>query len=217
MRFIQGTPQEAATDIAERLNKLLARKHSVLWLVSGGSNIAIQAMAMNMIPDNLSKNLTIIPVDERYGKYNHADSNSAAMRAAGFDPKHAEWIDILEDNVSLEDATQLLNNCIARKVAMDDYIFATLGMGEDGHTAGILPQSPALTTDEFAISYKGKDYTRITVGADTLAAHVDEAILCAFGKNKQKALQLLKTTDESRQIIPAMILHQIHDCTVYHD
>ena len=217
MRFIQGTPQVAATDIAERLNTLLAHKHSVLWLVSGGSNIAIQTMAMNMVPDNLSKNLTIMPIDERFGLYNHADSNTAAMRAAGFDPKHAEWIDILEDNGTLEQTTQLLNSYLAREVAIGDYVFATLGMGEDGHTAGILPQSPALTTADFAVSYKAKDYTRISIGADALTAHVQQVVLSAFGSNKHAALEHLKSKDESRQIVPAMILHQIHDCTVYHD
>ncbi len=217
MRFIQGTPQVAANDIAERLNKLLAHKRSVLWLVSGGSNIAIQTMAMNMIPDGLSKNLTIIPVDERFGPYSHAASNSAAMRAAGFDPKHAEWIDILENNQTLEQTTQLLNSYLAREVAIGDYIFATLGMGEDGHTAGILPQSPALTTADFAVSFKAPDYSRITIGADALTSHVQEAVLCAFGDNKRAVLQHLKSQDESRQIVPAMILHQINDCTVYHD
>lgn len=217
MRFVKGTPQEAAADIAKRLNELLANKRSVLWLVSGGSNIAIQTMAINMIPDKLSKNLTIIPVDERYGLYNHATSNSAGMRKAGFDPKHAEWIDILEQNLDLERTTHVYNEFLAREIAIDDYVFATLGMGEDGHTAGILPHSPALTSADFAVSYKASDFTRLTVCADTLAAHCDEVVLCTFGQNKLHALERLKHKDESRQIVPAMILHQIENCTVYHD
>lgn len=217
MRFVKGSPQEAATDIAKHLNGLLANNHSVLWLVSGGSNIAIQTMAMNMIPDKLSKNLTIIPVDERFGKYNHANSNSAGMRRAGFDPKHAEWIDILERNETLEQTTRLFNDFMAREVAINDYMFATLGMGEDGHTAGILPQSPALTSADFVVSYKAPDYTRITVCADTLSTHCNEVVLGAFGQNKLQPLERLKNRDESRQIVPAMLLHEIENCTVYHD
>lgn len=217
MRFLRGTPQEAATDIAKRLNGLLAGKRSVLWLVSGGSNIVIQTMAMNMIPDKLSKSLYIIPVDERFGHYNHTNSNSAAMRKAGFDPKHAQWIDILERDLNLEQTTQLLNDFVAREIAKDDYIFATLGMGEDGHTAGILPQSPALTSTDFAVSYKAPDFTRITLCADTITAHCNEVVLCAFGQNKLGALERLRNKNESRQIVPAMILHQVDNCTVYND
>lgn len=217
MRFVRATPQEAAAEIAKRLNELLSHKRSVLWLVSGGSNIIIQTMAMNMIPDKLSKTLTIIPVDERFGPYNHAGSNSASMRKAGFDPKHAEWIDILEQNGDLEQTVHLYNEFMAREIAIDDYIFATLGMGEDGHTAGIMPHSPALTSTDLAIGYKAPDFTRLTVCADTLTAHCSEVVLCAFGQNKLNALERLKNKDESRQIVPAMILHQIDDCTVYND
>ena len=217
MRFIHGTPQEAATEIAKRLNALLASKHSVLWLVSGGSNIAYQTMAMNMIPDQLSKNLTIIPVDEHFGRYNHANSNTASMRKAGFDAKHAEWIDILERNIDINQTTRLYNDFLARKIAAGDYIFATLGMGKDGYTAGILPRSPAITSSDFAVGYNARDYPRITMCADTLTAHCDEVILSAFGQNKLPALELLKNRDESRDILPAMILHQIDNCTVYQD
>lgn len=217
MRFIKGTPQVAAADIAQRLHELLASGQSVLWLVSGGSNIVIQTMAMNLVPDKLSKNLTIIPVDERFGPYNHPHSNTAGMRKAGFDPKHAEWIDILEENLDVTQTTQVFNNFLAREIAMDHYIFATLGMGKDGHTAGILPHSPALSSTDFAISYKAFDFTRITVCADTLTAHCSEVILSAFGKNKISALERLKNQDESRQIVPAMVLHQINECVVYSD
>lgn len=217
MKFVHGSPQEAATDIAKRLNELLASGRSVLWLVSGGSNMPVQTMAMNMIPDKLSKHLYIIPVDERFGPYNHKDSNTGAMRKAGFDPKHAQWIDLLEQNFSLAQTTQLFNDFLAREIAKEDYIFVTLGMAEDGHTAGILPQSPALTSTDFAVGYKAPDYTRITVCADTLAAHADEVVLCAFGQNKLSTLERLRNKDESRQILPAMILHQIENCTVYHD
>lgn len=217
MRFVKGSPQESATNIAQRLNELLAANRSVLWLVSGGSNIAIQTMAMNMIPDKLSKNLTIIPIDERFGPYNHVKSNSAMMRKAGFDPKHAEWIDVLEQNTDLQKTAHLYNDFLAREIAINDYFFATLGMGEDGHTAGILPHSPALDSTDFAMGYNATDCPRVTMCADAISAHCTEVVLNAFGKNKKHALERLRHKDESRQIIPAMILHQIDNCTVYHD
>lgn len=217
MRFIKGTAEQATEAIADRLIKLLSTGHSVLWLVSGGSNISIQTEAMQKIPEDLTRKLTIMPVDERYGPYNHTYSNAAQMRRSGFEPKRAEWIDILEGSESLEDTTRLLNDYMARKIAVDDYIFATLGLGAEGHTAGILPHSPALHCTDFVVSYKADDFIRITLCADTLAAQCDEAIVSAFGETKHQALQKLADSQDDRDSWPGDLLHEISNCTVYND
>ena len=217
MRFIKEGSEEAASHIAERIRTLLASGKSVLWLVSGGSNIPIQIAAMQQIPDSLSKDLTIMPVDERYGPYNHRDSNATQLRKNGFDPKHAECVDVLEDNLDMTDTVQLFNNYFAREVAMGDYIFATLGMGADGHTAGILPHSPALASTDFAIGYKARDFERITLCADAIATHCDEVVLCAFGESKVSALHRLAEHDDQRQAVPAILLREVKNCTVYND
>lgn len=217
MRFIKGSSDDAAKYIAERIRTLLANDKSVLWLVSGGSNTFIQTEAMTMIPDSLSKNLTIMPVDERYGPHNHPNSVSAQLRKANFDPKHAEWVDILEESLDLDGTIRLINQLIAREIAMDDYIFATLGMGADGHTAGILPHSPALSCTDFAMYYKGPDFMRITLCADTIAAHCDEIVLSAFGKKKHNALHKLAETDDQREVVPAMLLKEVRNTTVFND
>lgn len=217
MRFIKATKEQATRYIAERLRTLLASDKSVLWLVSGGSNVELQVAVMERIPDSLSKNLTIMPVDERYGPYNHPDSNCAQMRRAGFESKHAECVDILEEDRSADDTVKLLNDFIAREIAIGDYIFATLGMGPDGHIAGILPHSPALSQSELVTHYKAADYERITLCADTIAQHCDEVVLCAYGAAKKKALHRLAERDDQRQAVPAMLLKEVEDCTVFND
>lgn len=217
MRFIEGNTSEATGYIAKRLTTLLSSGKSVLWLVSGGSNIAIQTAAMVNVPANLTHNLTILPIDERFGPYNHPDSNMAKLRRAGFDPKFSEWIDILEDNPTVEQATELLGDLLAREIAIDDYFFATLGMGDDGHTAGILPNSPALNVLDLVTHYNGGDFERITVCADAIIAHCKEVVLSAYGGGKAKALQNLAKGPDNREQMPVNILHDINDCVVFND
>lgn len=217
MRFIIGSAEDAAKHIAERLRTLLASGKSVLWLVSGGSNVFIQTAAMDMVPDSLSKNLTIMPVDERYGKYNNPNSVTTKLRKAGFDPKHAEWVDILEENLDPDETVSRFNQLLAREIAIGDYFFITLGMGADGHTAGILPHSPALLNSDMAIYYKGHDFARITLCADTIAQHSDEVVLSAFGDEKHDALHKLAGKDDQREVVPAMLLREVHNTTVFND
>lgn len=217
MRFIKGTPSDAAAHIADRLQTVLGEGRSVLWLISGGSNIDIQISAMKQLSEDATRHLTIMPVDERYGPYNHLNSNAAQMRRGGFEPKRAEWIDILEPDESVQAATRLLNDYVARKVAGGDYVFATLGIGADGHTAGILPYSPALASTDFAITYQGPDYQRITLCADALVLHCDEVCVCAFGASKQPVLAKLIEGDDERDKRPADLLRGITNCTVYND
>lgn len=217
MRFVKGSPEVAAQHIAKRLFTLVKEGKSVLWLVSGGSNAPIQTMAMDLVPDYLSKHIAIIPIDERWGPYNHPESNTAKLRKAGFDPKHAEWIDLLEENLSPADTAKLLNDFMAREIGVNDYIFATLGMGPDGHIAGILPHSPALHRSDLAIYYKANDFTRITLCADAIAAHCNEVVLSVFGKSKTNAIEALASRDDQRENVPVMILKEIDNCTVFND
>lgn len=217
MRFIKGSPEEAIKHISKRLRSVLSGGQPVLWLISGGSNIPIQKAVMDNLPDELTTLLTIMPVDERVVPYNHADSNTAQLRRAGFNPKHAEWIDILEEDLSPGELINLYKDCLARKIASDACIFMTLGMGTDGHIAGILPNSPALLSTELAVYYKVTDYKRITLCADTIAAHCDEAVLCAFGDAKHIALKQLYKHSDNREQVPAMLLYEVSNCTVFND
>lgn len=93
----------------------------------------------------------------------------------------------------------------------------TLSMGTDGHIAGILPNSPALLSTELAVYYKGSDCKRITLCADTIAAHCDEAVLCAFGEAKHAALKQPYKYSDNREQVPAMLLYGVSNCTVFND
>lgn len=118
MRFIKGSPEDAVKNISKRLLSVLSSGQPLLWLTSGGSDIPIQKAVMDNLPDDLTTILTIMPVDERVVPYNHADSNTTQLRRAGFNPKHAEWIDILEEDLSPSETINLYKDCLARRLLL---------------------------------------------------------------------------------------------------
>lgn len=192
----------------------------VLWLVSGGSCVGPQVKIMEKLretlPDALSL-LTVLPVDERYGEYGHQDSNSQQMRQAGFSPGSAAWIDVLSEHLPMPETVERYSQLASEAFASADVVTATLGMGADAHTAGILPGSPAVTdTVSTALGYTWSDYERMTLGIPMLL-NINRVWLLAYGEGKKEALKRLQHNEEPIEKLPAKILYDIADVTVYND
>ena len=219
MKFVTENSEYAIDNISSSLVNALANG-TVLWLTSGGSAITVQVEIMKHLRENASDGLgelTILPVDERYGEYGHENSNSTQMRAAGFEPGDATWYDVLEKNLPMSETishyTELAENAFATATT----VVATLGMGPDAHTAGILPGSPAVTdTTSTVVGYSWSDYERITLGIPMLLK-IDSAFLLAYGEAKKEALERLRKNEEPVEELPAKILYDISDVTVYND
>lgn len=220
MRFVKNDGGKAVSDLVGLITDQLNSGQKVLWLVAGGSCIPAQTQAMAQlcrIASNTIQNLTILPVDERFGVYGHENSNSAQMRAAGFEPGDATWYDVLENNLPMSETishyTELAENAFATATT----VVATLGMGPDAHTAGVLPGSPPVTdTTSTVVGYSWSDYERITLGIPMLLK-IDSAFLLAYGEAKKEALERLRKNEEPVEELPAKILYDISDVTVYND
>lgn len=220
MIFSRIQQADAATHSAYTIQNELAKDRTVLWLVSGGSAIPIQVAIMQRlaveVPAKLA-NLTILPIDERYGLASHADSNSEQMRQAGFEPGPAKWFDILQGGGSLRETLERYEALVEDSFAQAKTVIATFGLGADGHTAGILPDSPAaLDSAATVIGYDWSDFKRMTLGLAQLQ-QIDRAFVLAYGEAKCAALRRLHDNQDPLSSLPAKVLYDIPSVTVYND
>ncbi len=218
MQLIKQTMAEnSLDDLGQRLIKELKQDKNVLWLVSGGSNIASAVTVMKSIPSNLKMQLTIMPVDERYVPVGHADSNFQQLINAGFDSGDAILLNILDSNLSLEQTDERFKSLAGQAFEEADVIIALLGIGTDGHIAGILPSSPASQElRKYVVSFESTSYTRITLTFPALRK-INAAYVYAFGVSKAGALTKLKDENISLELQPAQILKELDEAYVYND
>lgn len=217
MQFVQWSREQTVRQIAGSIVAALHQGQSTLWLVSGGSNISLQADIMAAIRLEAASrlhHLRILPIDERYGAKGHADSNYEAMRLAGFEPGDADWRDVLEDNLDFAATTEKYNDLVGTMLADAEVVFATIGMGIDGHIAGILPMSLAVDSNELVAGYTA-NYQRMTLTYPALR-HISVTYLIAFGDKKQPIVQQLKDSKAlvDLQEFPATMLYELENCTV---
>lgn len=200
------TSQAAADFIFSNLRKSLSEGETLL-LVSGGSvSRDIVPLITKKIMDldhGLVGNLHIALVDERFGEPWHKDSNMKLLSDAGL-------VDIT-NRLGVDLALPLVKKGATKLQVLGDYtqkistlfklsqgrIIAVLGLGEDGHTAGI---KPTVAREEFSDIYSHKlvaaytahDFTRITLTPQALH-EVNLAIIYACGDAKHAAIRILLT------------------------
>ena len=215
MRFIRSSADEGAAALAARLKGELAAGKRVLWLFSGGSNLPLAAQISRELPDDLTAQLTVLPADERYGLPGHKNSNVKQLLGAGFQRKNATLLPVL-DGSDINLTTDHYETALQMALAESSACIAQIGMGADGHIAGILPHSPAVDGKDLVAAYTGPDYERITLTFVALA-RVTAAYLFAYGDAKRPALQDLRDKSLPLADQPAQFLKQLAEVYVYND
>lgn len=203
-----------ANRLAEIINQKLADNQKVIWLLSGGSAISIAVETASQLTKVNSSNLTIGLIDERYGPTHHNDSNWQQLEAAGFKIDDATYMPILT-GTDLKTSIHQYNDFISQVAAQNSYKIGLLGIGSDGHTAGILPNSPAVDSSQYVDGYQATDYQRITLTGKGLQV-LDRALVYAAGTAKTAALKGLATPLPPTEQ-PAQLLKQIARVDVYND
>lgn len=221
MKFIKAPIEQAIPDIANHLIQPLKNSKKVLWLVCGGSNIDPQVKVMNALRDSLSddelSNLTILPMDERYGLRDHADSNFRQMREAGFKAGPANYKDVLEKGLILGETVSYYAELVESAFADANFVLGTFGMGADGHTAGVLPNSAAVNdVAATVVGYQAPGYIRLTLTPPWLVK-CDVSFLMAYGEAKNEALNNLQKNQKCLEDMPAKLHYDIATATVYND
>lgn len=218
MQVIKSTdPSEGVSDLSARLNSALLEGKRVLWLISGGSNINAAVNIMKQVPDNHSDQLTISLIDERFGEPGHQDSNFQQLLVAGFEPKRAHLISILKSGLSLENTAKEFEKILQNTLSSVDLSVGLVGIGEDCHIAGILPNSrAAIENEKYVCAYKSEPYERVTT-TFILLEKLDIIYAFAFGANKSTAL--IEATEGNLSPIekPAVILRDLKESYIYSD
>lgn len=211
-RVVDSGP--AVDYIAGALRSHLEKGEKVLWLLPGGSAIAAAAEVGQRLSGLDLSNLAVSLTDERYGEVGHADSNWRQLQEAGLDLPGARLFPVLtgldgQATVARWQAEleELLTSC--------DYKLGFFGIGPDGHTAGVLPGSPAMTTPGLVALYDGGAFQRITTTPAAIS-RLDEAVVLAMGEAKRKALEGLKTEKPINEQ-PAQVLKRLNSCIIFND
>lgn len=207
--------EEAAEFIASSILNQLRLGNHVLFFMPGGSGIDVAIKVSIFIREHAHKNLTITLTDERYGKIGHPDSNWYQLMRKGFDLKEAKFIPILVGE-DIEATTQRFNSLLKEELKLKQYKIGFFGIGKDGHTAGILPNSKAIDSKGFVSNYDTPTYSRITTTFN-LIEKLDEAVVWAEGENKWPIIKNLLEEEISTTDQPAQILKKVPILTIFTD
>lgn len=220
MKFEKIDRAEASNRVFWAIADALDGGKAVLWLVSGGSNIDSEVKIMTRLRQEKSQSLselTVLLMDERYGESGHKDSNYKIMTDKGFDAGAARFGDLLAGNLNLELTAREFGKLLEEAFEQADVVIGLFGMGADGHTAGIKPNSPgAQDPEEPAVGYEAADFQRITL-TPKLIRRIDQAFLLAYGADKKPALEKLMNKDVDLAEMPAQILKQVENAVTYND
>ena len=203
----------AANTIANSIISELDLGDQVLWFVTGGSSMSICVEAAKLIATHPHKNLVVMLTDERYGPIDNADSNWHGLIQKGFSLPQARLIPILTGD-SREITTEKFNKNLNKELNQADYKIGSFGVGADGHTAGILPKSRAVTTDNLAYSYDTLNFERITMTPNAILM-LDVAVVFTEGEAKRQIVEDLKNKDIDMNQQPAQVLKRVPVLTIF--
>lgn len=208
------TPDPVAEYLAAAVTKRLSRGKRVLWLVCGGSSIAVAAAASKLLAGHDLSKLAVTLTDERYGYVGHPDSNWRQLSEAGFALPGARLRPVLT-GASMDSTVAGFADILEEELDRADYRLGFFGIGPDGHVAGILPGSPAVDADDLTAGYDAGNFRRLTMTFQAISA-LDEAVVYAVGEAKWPVLDQLEDELEL-DVQPAQALKDIETLTVFND
>jgi 6-phosphogluconolactonase/glucosamine-6-phosphate isomerase/deaminase len=229
LEIFKGTKDILPQKAGEELSKLvLEKKGPVLLLLSGGSSLALLEHVNKAV---FSAKLTLAVLDERYST-DAAVNNFSLLRETGFFSKAiaegASFISTaIEKGVGHGAAAEKFERSLRvwRQNNPSGSIIITIGIGADGHTAGMMPYPEnkkefeyLFERDNWVTSYDAHDKDRFPLRVTTtmtfLRIQVDAAVAYITGEEKKDAYRkILAKTDYNK--VPARIIAELKRAFIF--
>lgn len=206
---------DAALLVTERLRQHLARGERVVWLLSGGSSMRIAVRVAELLGEVDVSKLAVTLTDERYGPVGHADENWQQLTEAGFSLDGALLYRPLHGR-SIEATTSEFAAWLEHQLSHADYTVGVFGIGADGHTAGIKPDSVAVDSTSWAAYFQGDDFQRITMTCAAIR-NVNEAVVQVSGPEKAGIIHEVMQVSRPLNAQPAQILKAVPVVSIFSD
>lgn len=214
---------------AQALSRLLEQYANVpiLLLVSGGSALAfLEAVESSALGDHI----TVSVLDERFV------SDQQSHNFSQLESTHFYQAILTAGGTSI--STKVLGgDCLAtwaarfadglrdwRQKQKQGVVLVTMGVGNDGHTAGLFPNEEAKTvwSDEWVTAYQLPESVnqftdRLSVTGTFLREQVAGGVAFVIGEEKRLVLNRLQTTIKAEATLPAGILYELSDMTLVTD
>ncbi|MBI2474629.1 MAG: 6-phosphogluconolactonase [Candidatus Taylorbacteria bacterium] len=212
-------PLKGQAELAGALVANLKSGKRTVWTLPGGSNVPISVAVLRQIREIVDgealKNLVVLQCDERYGMPGHPDSNWQQLKDINFPIEGVENYPLLMGR-SLEGTAADYALVVEREFRKADAVIGQFGIGEDGHIAGLMPNSAGFKTEQAVVGYVHSTFTRLSITPIWLA-RTTEAFLFAFGPAKREAILKVKDGNYSIEEVPAAILWKIPTVYFYTD
>ncbi|WP_434677854.1 6-phosphogluconolactonase [Pseudomonas sp. R1-18] len=139
----QTLAEALATRVATRLSAAIDDNGTATLVVSGGRSPVAFFKSLATQPLDWSR-VVVSLADERFVPTEHADSNAGLLQRHLLQgpAANARFVGLYNVAASLDEAAQVADRTLAELPPIDVLI---LGMGDDGHTASLFPNSPNLT------------------------------------------------------------------------
>lgn len=199
-----------------------------LLLLSGGSSFSILPHIDTSL---IGSTCTIAMSDDRYST-DKKINNFSLLKETDFYKKAKEngavFVDTsIQNNESIDDLRERFENDLRVWQKRGGAIIATMGMGPDGHTCGMMPfpENPELFEQLFeskniVAGYDAGDKNefplRVTITM-TLVLQINHAIVYVQGENKRDAIERAFSPDSEIPNTPATIWTQMNDVELFTD
>ncbi|MEK7542092.1 MAG: 6-phosphogluconolactonase [Patescibacteria group bacterium] len=243
MKIFQASSREEAAAKAGKQVSLFVKqmkKNPVLLLLSGGSCLEV---VDSIDPGVFGNQVTVGMLDERYSRdpsiNNFAQFANRILCQEGW-KRNARFIDtrVQAQIINEEEVPETFQEFAARthnsfkkwkETNPAGRVIITQGIGEDGHTAGIMPypENPELfarlfdDSKRWVVGYNADGKSpyplRVTMTLPFLREIVDYSAVYVVGQSKKVVLERVLLEKTKVWEIPARIIHQIKNVFLFTD